>query len=132
VVDKHNASSKKEVAQQAAPAVASALIETSKPKEAASPVQQSAPSPTLLASTDKKLITLPATKYKKVSLDEENVPSQKFTITPDFHFEGKHYRITLVGTDVTMVQANEVIILPKNMLSMQALSVQQKVLLRRG
>ena len=102
VADNH----KTELTVQKAPTIINPSKEEIKP--AATIQSSSEKNNAPLASTDKKLITLPETKYKKVNLNESNVASQKFTVTPDFHFDGRHYKITIVGTDVTAMEVDDV------------------------
>jgi hypothetical protein len=65
---------------------------------------------TLLASTDKKLISPPEPKYKKVNLNEENVASEKYTVTPAFTQDGKKYKITITGSDVKEMEVDGAIV----------------------
>jgi hypothetical protein len=58
---------------------------------------------TLLASTDKKLISLPEDKHKKVALNEEYTPSEKISQTVTFPHDGKNYRIVTSGSDVNNI-----------------------------
>jgi hypothetical protein len=105
-VDRHDASAKKEVAQQVTPVAPSNHIETTKSNEVAAPVQQSTQKQNLLTSTDKKLIALPENEYKKVVLNEENAPGQKITATYSLKQNDKEYNIIMEGTDVISIEVD--------------------------
>jgi hypothetical protein len=68
----------------------------------------------LIASTDKKLISPPVIdRHKKVSLNEEFSPSEKFTTVATLNHDGKRFRVTMVATKVVDVEIDGVSITPE-------------------
>jgi hypothetical protein len=68
-----------------------------------------------IASTDKKLISPPVVdRHKKVALNEEYTPSEKFTTTTNITRDGKEFKVTIVGASkVVDIVINGVSIAPE-------------------
>jgi hypothetical protein len=100
-----------------------ATIKTEKPKqiqvepskENILSIPTTTPSENPIASTNKKLISPPAIdRHKKVELNEEYTPSEKFTTTASITEDGKEYKVTMVGaTKVIDIVIDDVSIAPE-------------------
>jgi hypothetical protein len=72
------------------------------------------PSNNAIASTDKKLISPPSVdKHKKVALNEEYMPSEKFTTKATITHDGKEFKVTMVATKVVDVTIDGISIGPE-------------------